>query len=96
MSDTRIQGLSAENKPSRKPKRSIKKAVPAGKAEPDRASETASVVAVSLSAVDRDGMIAAAAYFRAQKRNFESGHELEDWLAAEAEIDAALLQGLQT
>ncbi|HEY4646900.1 MAG TPA: DUF2934 domain-containing protein [Steroidobacteraceae bacterium] len=95
MSDTRIQGLSAENKPSRKAKRSIKKTVPVGKAEPDRASETTSVVAVSLSAVDRDDMIATAAYFRAQKRNFETGHELEDWLAAEAEIDAALLQGLQ-
>lgn len=38
-------------------------------------------------------MIATAAYFRAQRRNFETGHELEDWLAAESEIDAALLGG---
>jgi len=37
----------------------------------------------------RRQMIAAAAYQRAQRRGFEPGHELEDWLAAEAEIDAA-------
>lgn len=31
-------------------------------------------------------MIAVAAYYRAERRGFEPGHELEDWLAAEAEI----------
>ena len=31
-------------------------------------------------------MIATAAYFRAEKRGFQAGHELEDWVAAEAEI----------
>lgn len=31
-------------------------------------------------------VIAEAAYFRAQRRGFEPGHELEDWLAAELEI----------
>ena len=31
-------------------------------------------------------MIAVAAYYRAQSHNFAPGHELEDWLAAEAEI----------
>ena len=35
-------------------------------------------------------MIANAAYFRAEKRGFEAGHELEDWLAAEAEIEQHL------
>lgn len=29
--------------------------------------------------------IAISAYFRAEARGFEPGHELEDWLAAEAE-----------
>lgn len=33
--------------------------------------------------------IATAAYFRAQARGFSPGHELEDWLAAEAELGAA-------
>jgi len=35
----------------------------------------------------RHASIAKAAYMRAQRRNFEPGHELEDWLAAEAEFD---------
>jgi hypothetical protein len=32
-------------------------------------------------------MIAEAAYYCAEKRGFEPGHELEDWLEAEARID---------
>jgi len=31
-------------------------------------------------------VIAVAAYFLAERRNFESGHELEDWLSAEAQV----------
>lgn len=31
--------------------------------------------------------VAEAAYFAAEKRGFGPGHELEDWLAAEAEIE---------
>jgi hypothetical protein len=39
---------------------------------------------------EREQLIARAAYFRAEKRGFEPGHELEDWLQAEAEVDASL------
>jgi hypothetical protein len=35
----------------------------------------------------RQERIAELAYFRALARGFTPGHELEDWLAAEAEID---------
>lgn len=35
-------------------------------------------------------MIAESAYYRAEARGFEAGHELEDWLAAEREIDLLL------
>ena len=35
-------------------------------------------------------MVAQAAYFRAERRNFAPGHELEDWVAAEAEVDRKL------
>jgi hypothetical protein len=35
----------------------------------------------------RAALIAEIAYFRAQRRGFEPGHEEEDWLAAEAEVD---------
>jgi hypothetical protein len=34
---------------------------------------------------ERERMIAEAAYYRAEKRHFAPGHELEDWLEAEAE-----------
>jgi hypothetical protein len=40
----------------------------------------------------RQKMIAEAAYFRAQMRDFMPGYEREDWLAAEAEIDRRLAQ----
>jgi hypothetical protein len=36
----------------------------------------------------RRQMIAEAAYFRAEKRGFQGGDPVTDWLAAEAEIDA--------
>jgi len=36
---------------------------------------------------DRNEMIAEAAYFKAEKRNFAPGLELQDWLEAEREID---------
>jgi hypothetical protein len=39
---------------------------------------------------DRQALIAAAAYFRAESRGFAAGHELDDWLAAEEEIDQRL------
>ena len=35
--------------------------------------------------------IAEAAYFRAEHRGFGPGHELEDWLAGEAEIREQLI-----
>ena len=31
-------------------------------------------------------MVAVNAYYRAEKRGFEPGHEMDDWLAAEREI----------
>jgi hypothetical protein len=40
----------------------------------------------------RDWLIAEAAYFRAERRGFAPGHETEDWLAAEAEVDARLMK----
>ena len=32
-------------------------------------------------------MIAECAYFKAEKRGFSPGHELDDWLEAESEIN---------
>lgn len=40
--------------------------------------------------VQRREMITAAAYFNAEHRGFAPGHELDDWLAAENQVDATL------
>lgn len=34
---------------------------------------------------DRFSRVAVSAYYKAQARGFQPGHELDDWLAAEAE-----------
>lgn len=39
---------------------------------------------------ERHERIALAAYYRAERRGFEPGREIEDWLAAEAELERAL------
>jgi hypothetical protein len=39
---------------------------------------------------DRGVSIAKAAYFHAERRGFAPGHELEDWLAAENEVEQRL------
>jgi hypothetical protein len=45
---------------------------------------------VTISEDVRRGMIAEGAYLRAERRGFAPGYEDEDWLAAEAEVDALL------
>ena len=42
--------------------------------------------AASLSAEERERLVAQAAYFRAEKRGFAPGCELQDWVEAEAEV----------
>jgi hypothetical protein len=64
-------------------------AAPAASATTGIIAEMASQVATERP-VDpevRRLMIAEAAYYCAEQRGFEPGHELEDWLAAEARID---------
>lgn len=38
-------------------------------------------------------LVAELAYLKSQERGFEPGHELEDWLAAEVEVDMKLGKG---
>lgn len=51
---------------------------------------TTSTVSAPIDAEVRRRLIATAAYFSAERRGFEAGHELEDWVAAEVEVDALL------
>ena len=68
-----------ENTPSR-PERARKSAI----ATPPRAK---------LSPEARHALIAEAAYLRAERRGFVPGHETDDWLEAEVEVDALLKAG---
>ena len=40
---------------------------------------------------DRQALIAKTAYRFAEERGFVTGHELDDWLAAEAQVDSGLM-----
>ena len=53
-------------------------------------AEARAPTAPGVDAEMRRGMIAAAAYFIAERRGFAAGHELDDWVAAEAAIEAQL------
>ncbi|GAB4292138.1 MAG: hypothetical protein Kow0096_06750 [Thiohalomonadaceae bacterium] len=65
-----------------------KKTAPKKAASPKpRAKKTA---AVTVSEEMRQHMIREAAYYRAQHRGFGGGAEMEDWCAAEREIDEML------
>lgn len=48
--------------------------------------------AVAVSPEHRYHMIATAAYFLAERRGFAGGYEMQDWITAEAEVDAQLNQ----
>jgi hypothetical protein len=61
-------------------------AMPPSKARAKRAAVAPPTVSLDV----RRGMIAEAAYLRAERRGFAPGGEAEDWLAAEAEVDQLL------
>ena len=45
---------------------------------------------LAISPRERYEMIATMAYYRAEQRNFEPGHDVEDWLDCERTIDMML------
>lgn len=47
-------------------------------------------VATQAQANQRAAMIAEAAYFAAERRNFEPGNEVSDWLVAEQQVDSIM------
>jgi hypothetical protein len=96
MADSRTPSTSSAKPKARK---SPRKAAVEPIASPVVAAPLKPIVgkpAVEMSPIDRDQMIATAAYLRAVNRHFQPGHELEDWLSAEREIDALLTQSVQT
>jgi hypothetical protein len=51
--------------------------------------QIAQAAAAAIDAAEREARIAVAAFYLAEARGFEPGHELDDWLQAERQIDAA-------
>ena len=49
--------------------------------------QTTTAVSTSIDPDVRRQLVAAEAYFLAERRGFAAGHELEDWIAAEAAVD---------
>ena len=61
--------------------------------EPGRAEVTSAQLErreIPSFSIDREARIAEAAYWRAERRGFAAGQELDDWLAAEKEVDGDL------
>jgi hypothetical protein len=68
-----------------------KKSPPRKRAEAPMGRPVApTVIEIEELVFDRDRMVAEAAYYRAERRGFSPGAELEDWLEAEAEIERLL------
>ena len=74
----------AKKKPAASSTTTKKKTSSPGKAK--RASDAT----FDISAEERWRMIANSAYLKAEARGFAPGHETEDWLKAEKEVDALL------
>jgi hypothetical protein len=53
-------------------------------------SAAAGATGTEVTSEEKHQLVAEAAYFRAERRNFSPGCELEDWLGAEAEIEMRL------
>ena len=64
------------------------KAISQPQGDPDVA-QLASAAQAEGPTADHQVQVALAAYFIAEKRGFDPGHELDDWLAAEAQLTAA-------
>jgi hypothetical protein len=61
--------------------------------ESDKLSENAAAGNSTMTGVsneERHQLISEAAYYRAEQRSFEPGHELEDWLTAETDVERKL------
>ena len=65
---------------------------PEGKIAPQKRTAVEKITSAYLAPEERRRLIAEAAYLIAEKRGFAPGNELDDWLQAEAEVDARLMR----
>jgi len=84
-----VPSIEPKGKPAAKPKAiSTPKAVKAALMRKAPVDATRSLLAASPE--ERYRHVSQAAYFRALRRGFTEGQEMDDWLEAEAEVDALL------
>ena len=76
--------------PTSKPGQATTAKAPARRAKRSAAKGNSAATKMSVTEETRRAMIAQAAYFHAERRGFAEGGEVEDWLNAEAEVDALL------
>ncbi len=91
MATRRTTGSSRTTEPPQPPEKTTQRRRAATPETPAPASGAAPRITVSEEA--RRAMIAEAAYLRAERRGFAAGDEVEDWLAAEEEVNALLRAG---
>ena len=72
-------------------KTTAKKRTTTGKAATIKMT-TENTTAGEISPDKRHNMIAEEAYLRAEQRGFVGDHEIDDWLQAEAEVDALFVE----
>jgi len=53
-----------------------------------KSAQSLTAITTSIDPEVRRQLVAAEAYFLAERRGFAAGHELEDWVAAEAAVDS--------
>jgi Protein of unknown function (DUF2934) len=85
--------ISSTNAPAAKPVADKAKGKSPSRTKKTPPPETLHLKAKDLVATPADdlvSMIATAAYYCAQRRGFEPGHELEDWLRAEQQVRSRL------
>jgi Protein of unknown function (DUF2934) len=87
--DCQPQGDSMSTTPSSTRAKRSRTAGAAATATKRPASGTATVTR-SVSAEQRNSMIAESAYLRAEARGFQGGDPVQDWLDGEKEVDALL------
>lgn len=77
--------MAAKKPPAAPRKTTTPKASSAGTSAPAK-TPTRADASVQLSRAELEKLISEAAYYRAKQRGFQPGHELEDWIQAEAEV----------
>lgn len=76
-----MKPVAASRSPTRKAPRKD------GEIHDDRPLEVRAKAQITARAAAREAAIAREAYYRAERRGFTLGYELEDWLSAEAQVD---------